>query len=230
MLKYIVRRMLQSVFVIFGVTLLSFISLHASGDPTYLYANERASNEEIARLRVQLGFDRPLPEQYFNYLGQLARGDLGKSLRFDAPSLDLIVERLPATLELTIFAMVLSISLAIPIGIISALRRGTGFDGSVMLLAMLGQSMPSFWLGIMLILFFGLTLNWFPISGHTAVLEPLLKGDWRGAATALPDALRYLVMPGVTIAVFSLARNARLVRSSMLETLPQDYVTTARAK
>src|SRR5258708_5083252 len=105
MLKYIVRRILQSVFVIFGVTLLSFISLHASGDPTYLYASERASREEIDRLRVQLGFDRPLPEQYLSYVSQLLRGDLGDSLRFNAPSLGLILERIPATLELTIFAM-----------------------------------------------------------------------------------------------------------------------------
>jgi ABC-type dipeptide/oligopeptide/nickel transport system permease component len=230
MLTYVVRRAFQSLFVIFGVTLLSFVSLHASGDPTYLYANERASNEEIAKLRVQLGFDRPLAEQYLSYMNQLVHGDLGKSLRFQAPSLGLILERLPATLELTLFAMAFSITLAIPIGIISATRRGTTLDGGIMLFAMIGQSIPSFWLGIMLILFFGLTLRWLPISGHTAVLQPLFQGDIGGAISAIPDALRYLIMPGVTIAVFSLARTARLVRSSMLETLPQDYVTTARSK
>jgi ABC-type dipeptide/oligopeptide/nickel transport system permease component len=160
----------------------------------------------------------------------LVHGDLGKSLRFQAPSLGLILERLPATLELTLFAMAFSITLAIPIGIISATRRGTTLDGGIMLFAMIGQSIPSFWLGIMLILFFGLTLRWLPISGHTAVLQPLFQGDIGGAISAIPDALRYLIMPGVTIAVFSLARTARLVRSSMLETLPQDYVTTARSK
>jgi ABC-type dipeptide/oligopeptide/nickel transport system permease component len=230
MFQYTVRRLLQTVFVVLGVTILTFMALHATGDPTYLYASERASNEEIARLRVALGFDKPLPEQYLTYLGKLVRGDLGESLRFKAPALDLIAERMPATLELTLFAMVLSAGLAIPIGIFSATRRGTAADGGIMLLAMIGQSMPSFWLGIMLILFFGLTLRWLPISGHTAVLEPLFKGDFSGALSAIPEALRYLVMPGVTIAVFSLSRNARLVRSSMLEVLPLDYVVTARSK
>src|SRR5262245_47380158 len=138
--KYITRRILQSVFVIFGVTLLSFTALHATGDPTYLYANERASKEEIARLRVQLGFDRPLPEQYLRYLGDLLHGDLGTSLRFQSPTLDLIFERLPATIELTIFAFLLSAILAIPIGILSATRRGTAFDGGIMIFAMFGQS------------------------------------------------------------------------------------------
>ncbi len=230
MIQFMVRRLFQTVFVIFGVTLLSFLALHATGDPTYMYASERASNEEIARLRVELGFDRPLPEQYLSYLGNLVRGDLGQSLRFKAPAFGLIMERMPATIELTLFAMLLSGTLAIPIGIFSAVRRGTAVDGGVMILAMLGQSVPSFWLGIMLILFFGLTLRWLPISGHTAVLEPLFRGDFGGAIASIPEALRYLIMPGITIAVFSLSRNARLVRSSMLEVLPLDYVTTARSK
>lgn len=230
MLKFIIRRVLQSVFVIFGVTLLSFLSLHATGDPTVFYANERASNEEIAKLRSQLGFDRSLPEQYISYLGQLVRGDLGTSLRFKEPAFNLIVERLPATLELTFFAMFISTVFAIPIGIFSATRRGTALDGGTMIFAMIGQSIPSFALGIFLILLVGLQLKWLPISGHTAVLDPLLKGNIQAAITNIPDALRYLLMPGITIAVFSLSRNARLVRSSMLETLPQDYVITARSK
>lgn len=230
MTTFIIRRLLQSLIVMFGVTLLSFISLHLAGDPTYLYVSERASTEEIERARVALGFDKPLPEQYLSFLGGLARGDLGNSLRSRQPALEMVMARLPATLELTIFAFVLAISLAIPIGIISAMKRGTPLDSGIMLFAMFGQSMPSFWLGIMLILFVGLTLRLLPISGHVPFLQPLLQGDFSTAFTNFPNALRYLIMPGITIATFSLARNARLVRSSMLEILAQDYVQTARAK
>jgi peptide/nickel transport system permease protein len=230
MTTFIIRRLLQSLIVMFGVTLLSFISLHLAGDPTYLYVSERASTEEIERARVALGFDKPLPEQYLSFLSGLARGDLGNSLRSRQPALEMVMARLPATLELTIFAFVLAISLAIPIGIISAMKRGTPLDSGIMLFAMFGQSMPSFWLGIMLILFVGLTLRLLPISGHVPFLQPLLQGDFSTAFTNFPNALRYLIMPGVTIATFSLARNARLVRSSMLEILAQDYVQTARAK
>ncbi|XWX03920.1 ABC transporter permease [Aggregatilineales bacterium SYSU G02658] len=230
MSTYILRRVSQSIIVVIGVTLLSFISLHLAGDPTYLYVSERASNEEIAAARVALGFDRPLPEQYLNFVGGMLRGDLGTSLRSRQPAANMVLERLPATLELTIFALVLAISLAIPIGILSATRRGTPLDSGIMLFAMFGQSIPSFWLGIMLILFVGLTLRWLPISGYVPILQPMLNGDFATAIDNLPNALRHLILPGVTIATFSLSRNARLVRSAMLEVLNQDYVRTARAK
>ncbi|MBA3867873.1 MAG: ABC transporter permease [Anaerolineae bacterium] len=230
MSRYLVRRLLQSIIVILGVTMLSFFSLHLAGDPTYLYVNERASNEEIAQVRAKLGFDKPLPEQYLIFIGNLLHGDMGMSLRSKTPVLDLVLERLPATIELTFFAMLFSTLLAIPIGIISAMRRGTALDGGIMMLAMVGQSMPSFWLGIMLILFVGLALRWLPISGRTALLDPLLKGDTQLAFRNIPEAIRHLILPGITIGVFSLSRNARLVRSSMLEVLSQDYVVTARSK
>ncbi len=230
MSTFILRRIFQSTIVIIGVTLLSFVALHLAGDPTYLYVSERASEEEIQAARVALGFDKPLPEQYLNYMGNLIQGDLGTSLRSRKPAAEMVLERLPATLELTIFAMILAISLSIPIGIISATRRGTPVDSGIMIFAMLGQSIPSFWLGIMLILFVGLQLRWLPISGHTPVLQPMLDGDFNLAMQNLPDAIRHLILPGITIATFSLSRNARLVRSSMLEVLNQDYVRTARAK
>lgn len=230
MSTFILRRIFQSVIVIIGVTLLSFVALHLAGDPTYLYVSERASEEEIQAARVALGFDKPLPEQYLKYMGNLIQGNLGTSLRSRKPAAEMVLERLPATLELTIFALILAISISIPIGIISATRRGTPLDSGIMLFAMLGQSIPSFWLGIMLILFFGLQLRLLPISGHVPLLEPLLQGDFATAATNLPGALRHLILPGITIATFSLSRNARLVRSSMLEVLNQDYVRTARAK
>jgi peptide/nickel transport system permease protein len=230
MFNFLARRLLQTIVVIIGVTFLAFMSLHISGDPTALFVNERASKEEFERVRHLLGFDRPLPEQYISYVLNLLRGDFGNSLKFDSPSLPLVMERLPATLELTFSAMLISTLLAIPIGIIAATRRGTPWDGGTMLLAITGQSMPSFWFGLMMILLFGLTLRWLPISGRVAVIDPLLAGDVGTALRNIPAAVRYLILPSLTVGLYSLSRNARLVRSSMLEVLPQEYVTTARAK
>ncbi|MBK8021086.1 MAG: ABC transporter permease [Chloroflexi bacterium] len=230
MWAYIGRRLVQSVLVVIGVTLLAFVTLHLAGDPTYLYVSERASEQEIIDARKALGFDRPLPEQYISYLAGLLQGDFGTSLRARQPAIDMVLERLPATLELTFFAMTLSLVIAIPIGILAASRRGTALDGGVMLFAMLGQSIPGFWLGLMLVLFVGLQLRILPISGHIPFMEPLFQGDIGTAIGNLPEAIRHLVLPGITIATFSLARNARLVRSSMLEVMSLDYVTTARSK
>lgn len=227
---YIARRLLQSLVVILGVTLISFIALHMGGDPTNLYVNERASPAEIAATRAKLGFDKPLPVQYLIFLGGLVQGSVGESLTYKTPAMDVVLERLPATIELTMYAMVIAIVAAIPFGVVAALKRGTAIDGGIMTVAMFGQSVPSFWLGIMLILTVGLGLGWLPISGHVPVIAPLLAGDISTAVRNIPDALRYLTMPGLTIAFFSLSRNARLVRSSMLEVLGQDFVRTARAK
>lgn len=226
--KYLLRRVLQTLLVILGVTALTFFALYLGGDPTYLYVNERASQAEIDATRAALGFDRPILEQYGKFLVGLVRFDIGQSLQFRQSALTVVLERLPATLELTLFAMLISILGAIPLGILSAIRRGTFVDGATMLLAIFGQSMPGFWLGIMLILFVGLNLKWLPISGHVPILNPLFAGtfDW----STFGDVVRHLILPGFTLGVFSLSRNARLVRSSMLEALPQEYIVTARAK
>lgn len=226
----IARRLLQSVVVVIGVTLISFIALQASGDPTYLFVSERATAEEVEMVRRALGFDRPLHVQYLSFVADLARGDFGNSLSYRQPALDIVLGAFPATIELATFAFVLAIGLAIPLGVVAALHRGTALDGSITILGLLGQSIPNFWMGIMLILFFGLYLGWFPISGHVPFLLPLLNGDIAMAFGNLPRTLYYLVMPGIAVATYSLARNTRLVRSSMLEVLGQDYVRTARAK
>lgn len=230
MWTYIARRLIQSVIVIIGVTLISFTALHMSGDPTYLYVNERASDEEIALVRQNLGFDRPYHIQYLSFAAGLAQGDFGESLTYRTPAIDVVLERFPATIELTAAAMLIAIFGAIPLGVMAARRRGRPTDGTIMTLAILGQSIPSFWLGIMLILFVGLGLGWLPISGHVPVLKPILEGHVLEGIRNIPAAVPYLVMPAFTIALFSLSRNARLVRSSMLEVLSQDFVRTARAK
>jgi peptide/nickel transport system permease protein len=228
--KYVIRRLLLTIVVIVGVTFLTFISIHLAGDPTLFYVSERASKEERLEARAKLGFDRPLPEQYFSFLFNLVRGDTGNSLQHRVPAFDVVMERMPATLELTIGGFLLSTIVAFPIGVIAATRRGTMTDGTLMLGAMFGQSMPSFWLGLMFILFFGVTLRWMPISGHVPFLKPLLDGNAGLALANLPNAIRYLIMPVVTVSVFSIARNSRLIRSAVLEVLKQDYVVTARAK
>jgi peptide/nickel transport system permease protein len=227
---YIARRLVQSIVVIFGVMTLSFVALQAGGDPTYLYISERATPDEIEATRQRFGFDRPIYEQYLRYLQRVLSGDFGTSLRSRVPAWQLVLERVPATIELTVVAIALSTSLAIPIGIVAALYRGKWLGSSIMLLAMLGQSMPSFFLGIVFILVIGLRIRWLPISGYAPIFQPLFAGDLNQLLGTLPDALRYLAMPSLTIAIVSLSRNARLVRSSMLDILNQDYIRTARAK
>lgn len=230
MIPFLTRRLLQGILVLFGVTLVTFLALHMGGDPTYLYVSERATPEEIVATRARLGFDQPLSIQYLHFARGLVHGDLGTSLTYRTSALDVVLRRFPATVELTLFAFLLAVTLAIPLGVAAAFRRGTPLDGSIMLVAMLGQSIPSFWLGIMLILSVGLGLRWLPISGRVPVLDPFLAGDYTQALTNLPHALQYLILPGATIAFFSLARTTRLVRSSMLEVLSQDFVRTARSK
>lgn len=227
---YILRRLLQSVVVIIGVTLVSFLALQIGGDPTYLFVSERASLEEIDAARRALGFDRPLHVQYFSYMGDLLRGDFGQSLSYRQPAMEIVLGALPATIELALFSMVIAIVVAIPLGVFAAIHRGTALDGSITTFSMLGQSIPNFWMGIMMILFFGLYLRWFPISGHVPFLTPLLAGEIGTALANLPRTIHYLILPGIAVGTYSLARNTRLIRSSMLEVLEQDYVRTARSK
>ena len=227
---FLLRRLGQSVIVIIGVTLISFVSLQIGGDPTYLFVSENASAEEIQRAREALGFDAPLHVQYLTYIGNALQGDFGNSLSYRQPAMEVVLQAMPATIELTIFSLVLAIALSIPLGIYSALRRGTPVDGGIMTLAMIGQSIPNFWMGIMMIMFFGLYLGWFPISGNVPFLMPLLSGDFATAFANLPDSLYHMIMPAIAVGSYTLARNARLVRSSMLEVLQQDFVRTARSK
>lgn len=227
---YVLRRLVQSIVVVVGVTLVSFLALQIGGDPTYLFVSERASLEEIEAARRALGFDRPLHVQYLSFVGDLVRGDFGQSLSYRQPAMAIVLEALPATIELTLFSMLMALSLAIPLGVLAAIHRGTAWDGSVTTFAMLGQSIPNFWLGIMMILVFGLYLRWFPISGHVPFLTPLMAGDVGTAFGNLPRTLLHLVLPGLAVGTYSLARNTRLVRSSLLEVLEEDYVRTARSK
>lgn len=230
MWTFLIRRLLQSVIVIIGVTLISFVSLQMGGDPTYLFVSENADVAEIARAREALGFDRPLHIQYLSYIWNALHGDFGVSLSYRQPAMDVVLQAMPATIELTVFSLVIAIGLSIPLGVYAALNRGRPIDGGIMTFAMLGQSIPNFWMGIMMILYFGLYLGWFPISGHVPFLQPLFAGNFRTAFGNLPGTLYHLILPAIAVGSYTLARNARLVRSSMLEVLEQDFVRTARSK
>lgn len=216
MSTYIVRRLLQSVLVVFGVTLLVYFILFQTGDPTFLSVSPDASAEEVAQVRHQLGYDRPWYVQYADFFSGLVQGDLGTSLRQRRPVFEVVTEKLPATIELTVAALLLALAVALPAGIISATRRNSIWDNLAMLGALGGQSVPVFFLGIMLLYIFGGRLGWFPIGG---------KGEG-----GFVNEVRHLVLPALTLGAVSMARNTRLVRSNLLEVMGQDYVRTARAK
>jgi peptide/nickel transport system permease protein len=210
MRSFIVRRLAQAVLVVFGVSLVVFFVIRLSGDPAYLMLPPTATEEDRARFARQLGLDRPLHVQYGVFLQRGLQGDFGQSLRYSQPALPLVLERLPATLELTLAALVVSLVVAIPAGVISAVRRNSPTDTLTMLGALFGQSMPVFWLGIMLILLFSVRLEVFPTSGR--------------------GTLAHLVLPAVTLGLYSTARVTRLVRAGMLEVIGQEYIRTAWAK
>lgn len=217
MLHFVARRLAQSVLVLWGVTLLVFGLLFLTGDPAALMVSPTASRQEVEALRHAMGFDRPWIVQYADFLGKAVRGDFGVSLRQHQPALGLVLARMPATFELAFAAMLIAVVIALPVGIISATRRNSFWDNASMLFALLGQSMPIFWLGLMLMLVFGANLRWLPIAGRGAPDNPL-------------SALRHLILPALTLSTFSIARNARMMRSSLLDTLGEDYIQTARAK
>ncbi len=211
MLTYILGRALQAVLVILGVLFLVFFIVNLTGDPVRIMLPPEASQEDVERLRAQMGLDKPLPEQFVRFLGGAIRGDFGESLRYRGqPALKQVVERFPATLTLALATLAWSLPAALLLGTIAAARHNSILDNTAMFTALLGQSLPSFWLGLILILVFAEQWNVLPSSGY--------GGPW------------HVVLPAVTLGAFFTARNTRLVRSGMREVLEQDYIRTARAK
>jgi len=209
-IAYLVQRLAWALVLLVVTTLAVFVVVHLSGDPTALYVGPEGTRADYEMVRAALGFDRPLPDQYGRFLARAVRADFGRSLRHQQPTLPLVLERFPATLRLALAAMLLAMLLALPLGILSALRRNSLLDSCAMTFALSGQCMPTFWLGILLILVFGVNLGWVPVYGG--------------------EGLRALALPAVTLGVWAMARTARITRSSMLEVLPQDFLRTARAK
>ncbi|MCH7573331.1 MAG: ABC transporter permease, partial [Planctomycetes bacterium] len=185
--SYLVRRAFRALVVIVGVSFISFAVLFLSGDPTDTLVGDDWTIEEVQKLRVDMGLDRPWVVQYLTYVSRAVRGDFGESLRYRQPVFELIMERLPATLELALLALFISVAVALPIGIMSATMRGTAYDYGGMVFALFGQAMPVFWLGLMLILIFGVQLGWLPVSGR--------------------GGIERLILPAITLATYPLARN-----------------------
>ena len=211
MRTYILRRVAQSALTLLGVSVLVFIILRVlPGDPARMLLPDGAPESAVAELNRQLGLREPLIVQYGLFLRSVAQGDFGQSFQYRAPALRVVLERLPATVQLTVVAMLVTIAAGVSLGIITAVLRGTRYDVAGTILAVLGQSLPNFWLGIMLILLFGVALRWLPTSGFAS---------WTS-----------LVLPAVTLAAFPTALVARLTRSSMLEIFNCDYIRTGRAK
>lgn len=207
---YVAARLATAVLVVLGVSVVSFCLTFLTGDPAEIMLPQGATAEQIARFRAAWGFDDPLPVQYWRFLRRAAQGDFGVSLRHGEASLPLIAARLPATLQLTVTAMLLAIVLAVPLGVLAATHRGGPIDMLAMGVALLGQSVPNFWLAIMMILLFAVSWGLLPTSG-------------RGGPA-------HVVMPAVAIAINLMALLTRLVRTTMIEVLAEDYVRTGRSK
>ena len=264
MARYIIRRLISLIPTLLGVTVLVFLFIHLiPGDPAIVMLGEHAAVENVERIREQLGLNKPLflntdavgqvfrgevgvgegarslfESQYFGFLGRLLQGDLGKSVHEKTPISDLLKLKIPATVELSLLAMFFAVAVGIPAGIISATRRNSIFDGVSMVGSLVGVSMPIFWLGLMLIYFFGVKLGWFPTYGRFPValsletvtglytLDSIIAGD----AQALVLALKHLAMPSIALGTIPMAIIARMTRSAMLEVLQEDYIRTAYAK
>lgn len=239
MLKYIAKRLLLLVPVLFGVSLFVFLVLHLfTADPAAMMLGQHATAEQVAALREELGFNKPLYVQFFIFFSQIIQGDFGQSLMTRSPVTDELLSRFPATVELAFAAMLIATVVGVTVGVISAVKQYSVFDYVSMVGALLGVSMPIFWLGLMLIILFSVTLGWLPVSGRIAVgMEPatitnfylidsLLTGNWE----AFQSAVKHLILPAVALASYSMAIIARMTRSTMLEVVRQDYIRTARSK
>lgn len=239
MLRYIIKRVLTIIPVLLGVSMLVFGFVRIiPGDPAIVMLGERATEENIQRVREQLGLNLPITQQYLVFLGNALRGDLGTSVLRGEKVTQELIRRFPATIELTLGAILVALVIGIPAGVVSAVRRGSAFDVVSMLLALTGVSMPIFWLGLMMVYLFSVILHVLPTGGRLPadmsftsttnflLLDSLLKGD----LTVFVEALRHLILPALALGTIPMAIIARMTRSSMLEVLSQDYIRTAQAK
>jgi peptide/nickel transport system permease protein len=207
---YVLGRLLQATVALLGVTCVAFLLVSLSGDPAFILLTPEAGEEQRAAFRRIYGLDQPLPVQYARYVRHVASGDFGTSFAFSRPAILVVLERVPATLLLTGTAVALGVAVGMPAGVVAAVKASGPLDRMVMAMVLLGQSVPTFWLGLLMIRIFAVNLRWVPVSGH---------------GTAL-----HLVMPALALGLYLAALLARLTRSEMLEALAQDYVRTARAK
>ncbi|ATQ57335.1 ABC transporter permease subunit [Paracoccus yeei] len=240
MLRFILAKLLYLIPTMLGITLVAFGFIRLlPGDPVLLMAGERGvSPERYAQIAAQLGYDKPIWQQYLNYLGNLLQGDLGNSLVTKKPVLAEFLALFPATVELALVAIVIATVIGVPVGVIAAIKRGSWFDQISMTGALIGFSMPIFWWGLLLIIFFSGVLGWTPVSGRISLMYffppvtgfMLIDSLLSGQDGAFASALSHLILPSVVLATIPLAVIARQTRSAMLEVMGEDYVRTARAK
>jgi len=210
MARYALKRIVVGFICLIGVSLIIFVAVRLTGDPTELLLPEDATEEDFAKLRAELGLDKPIPVQYFIFIREAAKGNFGRSVRWKRPAIELVLSRIPATLQLGALAFCLAVSFGLLAGVTSAKLRGTPFDLVVRVAAMFGLSMPTFWLGIMLILVVAVQLRWLPTSGR--------------------GGFEHMILPALTMAGHAAASMSRLSRSSMLNVLGSDYIKMARVK
>ena len=210
MLRFLIRRLIVALLVAATVMTLAFVLTRLSGDLATSIAGPNATAEDIAAIRLAYGLDRPVLTQFFDWVGRAITGDLGESYFFKARVSSLIADRMPVTLTLGLTGLVIALTISIPMGVLAAVRENTAFDRAVQIVALLGQAMPSFWLSLILMITFGLTLGWLPISG---------EGSWE-----------HYVMPGIVLAFSAVPSLTRLTRAGMIQAMGSDYIRTARAK
>ena len=226
MLLFVMRRLAQSALVLFVMSALVFAGVYAIGNPIDILINPQADQAEIARATAALGLDKPLPVQYWHFLASAFTGELGRSFTSNVPAVELILQRMPATVELALCAMVLAIVLGLPLGLWAGLKPDTASAKAIMAGSILGFSLPTFWVGLMLIMVFSVWLGWLPPTGRGETVNVL--GIELSFLTA--DGIRHLLMPALNLALFKLALLIRLTRAGAREAMVQDYVRFARAK
>ena len=239
MRTYILRRLVHTVPVLFGVATVVFLALRLiPGDPAIALAGEKASAQEIERMREALGLNQPLPVQYAQFMTRALTLQLGRSIRTGGDIGSELLTNFAPTIELSLMALLIALIVGLPAGIVAALRRHTPIEYTTMVVSLVGISMPVFWIGLMLIYWLGATAGWFPLSGtvsdtvdvpvrtHFYTIDALLSGDF----SAFLDVMWHLVLPSLTLSTVTLAIVSRMGRSSMLEVLSSEYLTTARAK
>jgi peptide/nickel transport system permease protein len=239
MTRYIIRRLLLLLPVLFGVSLATFVVMHLfTADPVTIILGEHATTERIAALREEMGLNKPIYLQFSDYLVKAVHGDLGNSVITRTSITAELMARFPATIELAVAAICIASVLGLAMGVLSAVKQNSIFDYGTMVAALMGVSMPIFWLGLMMIILFSVTLGWLPASGRIAIgMQPeqitglyLVDSLLTGNLESFRDAFLHMVMPAVALGAYSTAIIARMTRATMLETIRQDYIRTARAK
>jgi len=226
MTVFLIRRLIQSFAVLLAMSLIVFVAIYAIGDPITLLMDPEATLAEREEVTRKLGLDRPLYEQYFHFLGGALRGELGNSYVHNIPALKLILQRMPATLELAFLAILIAVGAGIPLGIWAGLKPDSGASKGIMTGSILGFSLPTFWVGLMLILVFSIQLGWLPTFGRGQTVQIL---GIRVSFLTL-DGIKHLILPAVNLSLYPLSLIIRLTRAGMQETLPLDFVKFARAK